>query len=340
MAIAEIPKPDSQRRYPALRTNQSSSDPHRNRSAAYRRPAPGTTGGPAKVATGELLNSEFSSYPPASTTTLTPQVLHYWGLLASPFSPPQSISQPPQNTDFYFRSEAHAGTWAWLQNLVRRPGCCSILTTSAGAGASTLLRHLATTSGLGGTAVEVALAQWDSQSLDHVTDGLRQAAGSVDSTRDVRTLWLVETGPRSHACAGFQRAEALADWYQARAQSLTNLTVMMVVRKSVERVRVVPHTPRAIPSHHLARFSEHEFIRCVNASLRHAGGTRPAFTVAATERLAEAAAGSITMLGRLVHTALLHGSVKGLRQISRTDLGSRLSDEVAASRAADLSRAA
>lgn len=327
-----------------MRTNQSSSDPRRNRSAACRRPAATGTRHPAAASVGELLNSEFSSYPPAATTSLAPQVLHYWGLLASPFSPPQPISQPPHNTDFYFRSEGHAGTWAWLQSLVRRPGCCSMLTTSAGAGASTLLRQLTTTSGLGGTAVEVAVARWESQSLAGLTDGLSQSAGPVDRASGVRTLWLVETGPPSHKCAGFQRAEELTEWYQARAHSLTNLTVMMVVRKSVDRVRVVSHIPRSIPTHHLSRFSNHEFVRCVNASLRHAGGTRPAFTVAATERLAEAAAGSITMLGRLVHTALQHGSVKGLRQISRSDLGSRLSEDVGAAQTAaqpvDLSRSA
>lgn len=338
-----------------MRTNQSSSDPRRDRSAAYPRPATASTrhssaastGEPATASTGELLNSEFSSYPPAATTSLAPQVLHYWGLLASPFSPPQPMSRPPQTTDFYFRSEAHAGTWAWLQNLVRRPGCCSMLTTSSGAGASTLLRHLATTSGLGGTAVEIATARWDSQSLAGLTNGLTnrlgQSATAIDSASGVRTLWLVDTGPSIHNCAGFQRAEELTQWYQARAESLTNLTLMMVVRKSVDRVRVVSHIPRSIPTHHLSRFSNHEFVRCVNTSLRHAGGTRPAFTVAATERLAEAAAGSITMLGRLVHTALLHGSVKGLRQISRTDLGSRLSDDVAAAQTAaqpaDFSRA-
>lgn len=332
MKIAKIPKPDAYWRYPALRTTHSSRDPRRNDSAAYRRQTTATT--------GELLSSEFSSYPPASTTSLAPPVLHYWGLLASPFSPPQPLAQPPQKTDFYFRSEAHAGTWAWLQNLVRRPGCCSMLTTSAGAGASTLLRHLGTTSGLGGTAVEIATAQWDSQSLHRLTDDLSQVADAVGSTRGVRALWLIETGPPSHKCTGFQRAAELTDWYQARAQTLTNLTVMMVVRKSVDHVRVVSNTPQSIPSHHLARFSKHELVRCASASLRHAGGTRPAFTVAATERLAEAASGSISMLGRLVHTALLHGSTTGLRQVSRMDLGSRLSDDAATSRAADLNRAA
>ncbi len=302
-----------------MRTKQSASDPRRRRSA--------TSGNRAPAISGELLNDEFSSYPAENTLSLAPPVLHYWGLLGSPFARPQGVAQPPQNKDFYFRSEAHVATWAWLENLARRPACLGMLTTSTGAGTTTLLRHLATTSGLGGTAVEIATRQWGTQSVTQLTDELSQSAGAVDSTDRVRALWLIEAIPRNQIGAGLQRAKALTNWYQAHSHVLTNLTVVMVIRKSTDHLRVISNVPRSISSHHLSRFTDHELSRCVGTAMHHVGSTCPAFPVAATERLAEVATGSISRLGRLVHTALLHGYTTGIRRVSRTDIGSRLNGE-------------
>lgn len=276
--------------------------------------------------TGELLGDDFHNYPAEHTLSLAPKVLRYWGLLDSPFARPHALAQPPRSKDFYFRSETHVATWAWLQHLARRPACLGMLTASSGAGTTTLLRHLATTSGLGDTALEVATTQWGTQSVTQLTDQLTQAAPAFGASSGVRSLWLVEAISPGQIGTRIRRAEALAKWYDQHAH-LTNLTVVMVSRQPVDHLRLVSNLPRSIVSHHLSRSGDHELSRCIDAALDHAGSTRPVFTVAATQRLAEAAAGSIRELGQLVHTALLHGYQMGVRQISRADLGNRLHGE-------------
>ena len=280
------------------------------------------------MTSGELVSDEFSSYPPECITSLAPTVLNHWGLLASPFDAPRPIAQRPHPTEFYFRGDQHVAAWHWLQNLVRRPACLGMLTTSTGVGTSALLRHLATTSGLGRTAIETATAEWGNQSLVRFIEDLNQTAGGVDTVNSVRTVWMVDVAPACQVSVRYQRAAALKNWYQTNAHNLSNLTVVMVIRRNVDHVRLVSNATHSIPSHHLARWSDHELVRCIGASLRQAGSTRPAFTVAATARLAEAAEGSVSRLGRLVHAALLHGYLAGLLQISRKDLGGRLHEEI------------
>ncbi|TWT56130.1 hypothetical protein [Allorhodopirellula solitaria] len=328
--VAEIPSIDASTRYPALRTKQSSRDPRRHHAAGPRRRI---------FLSGELLGDEFSSYPVEETAILSPPVLHYWGLLASPFAQPQSLAEPPRPTEFYYHSAAHVGAWAWVQRLVSQPARLGMLTASAGAGTTTLLRQLTTTSGLGDTAIATAKAQWGDQSIDDLVGKLRRTAEAYQGPSPVRSIWFIDTATNQMG-AGFQRAVAFSKWYENHAPSLSNVSVVMVVRKSVDHVRLVSDATQSIPAHHLSRTNNHDLNQCVSAAMRHAGGTRPAFTVAATSRLAEAAAGSIHRLGLLVHTALLHGYHARLRQVSRTDLGSGITAASPSAQSAEVYRTA
>lgn len=282
----------------------------------------------------EIIDDGYHSSPSATVQPLPPEVLQHWGLIGSPFAPDRALDTPLGVTDFYFRSSAHASACSWLQSLVSGPGSLAVVTASKGAGATTWLRQLAATSGLGGTALETAVARWENESLEHLTNTLFRLAGDIESKANVKTLWLIHatTGTQSTPAANINRLALLAGWHAARAERLRNLHMVVVTRgkRSLSGVRVFQTSPELrMPTHHLSRPHGSELRRCVNAAMHHAGGTRPAFTVSAVTHLAESSGGSIRRLGALVHTALVHGQIAGIRQITRADLSAPLINHAA-----------
>jgi hypothetical protein len=273
--------------------------------------------------TGELIDDGFYCTPSADVQPLSPTVLQYWGLFASPFAPPLPLNQPLTPNEFYFRSAAHAACLSWLQNLASDSAEMGVITTSSGAGTTTFLRQLCSSAGIGGTAIAPSMAHWTNQSLDQLKIELDYRSSLNRTGQHVRSLWVVRTSPPSRLRPTPNRMALLHGWRAARAAELKNVSIVIVVRRtaSISRCLAADMCPK---SHHLFRLGSHELRRCLAAALHHAGGVRPIFTVSAVTHLADTAGGSIRRLGTLVHAALLHGHLAGLRQISHADLCMRL----------------
>ena len=281
---------------------------------------------------GELIDDRFHPTPSAAIHELPPEVLRHWGLLASPFSSHATVDVPWDASNFYFRISAHTSAFSWLQRLLSRPGSLGIVSASNGSGSTTWLRQLAASSGLGSTAFETAVADWRNQSIDELAGDLLRIGGNVETFSQVRTLWLIQTSQPSPTFntskdTDINRAALLAGWYSARADRLRNLQVL-IVRKRRRRQAGPKRFSIAAADHsamfHLSRPHASELRRCVNAAMQHAGATRPAFTVSAATQLADSSNGSISRLASLVHAALVHGQVAGIRQITAADLSTPL----------------
>ncbi|EMI55647.1 hypothetical protein [Rhodopirellula sallentina] len=281
---------------------------------------------------GELIDDRFHPTPSASIHELPPEVLRHWGLLASPFSPHAMVDVPWDAANFYFRIASHTSAFSWLQRLLSRPGSLGVVSASTGAGSTTWLRQLAASSGLGSTAFETAVANWRNQSIDELTGCLMRTGGNVETLSQVRTLWLIQTHQSQTTStklkyADINRAALLAGWYSARANRLRNLQVLVVrkhQRRSAGSKRFSIAAADRLATFHLSRPHASELRRCVNAAMQHAGATRPAFTVSAATQLADSSEGSISRLASLVHAALVHGQVAGIRQITAADLSTPL----------------
>jgi len=292
---------------------------------------------------GVIMNAPLSPQPSASVQALAPEVLQHWGLIASPFASEPTLAQPLQPTEFYFRSSAHASAWGWLQNVVRRSASLSVVTNAGGAGATTWVRQLMASSGLGDIALEIAATSWQNQSLDQLTMPLTQTAGNFETPSCVRNLWIIQaTGKNSSDLRQVPgRLALMAGWRAARSKRYRNLNIVLVMRKSEYAMTSLPVIGAGvIDRHHLSRTGNHELRRCVNTALHHAGAIRPAFTVSAVSHLADACGGSIRRLGTLVHTALVHGHLAGVRQITQSDLTRQFVCEREGATPRDQSRAA
>ncbi len=279
--------------------------------------------------TGELIDDGFYCTTSADVQPLSPPALQYWGLIASPFASSLPLNQPLAPNEFYFRSAAHAASLSWLQNLVSDQAGIGVITTSSGAGTTTFLRQLCSSAGIGDIAIAPSTAHWTNQSLDQLTTELDRRSSLNRTGQHVRSLWVVRTSPPSRLRPTPNRIALMHGWHAAHVADLKNVSIVIVVRRtaSISRCLAADICPRS--HHHLFRLGSHELRRCLAAALHHAGGVRPIFTVSAVTHLSDTAGGSIRRLGSLVHAALRHGHLAGLRQITHADLCMRLNQEQA-----------
>ncbi|MCM2371780.1 hypothetical protein [Aporhodopirellula aestuarii] len=279
---------------------------------------------------GEIIDDAYHSTPSTNVQPLSPEVLQHWGLIGCPFAPERTLDQPHEITDFYFRTSSHASACSWLQNVVKGSGSLAVLTTSSGAGTTTWLRQIASTSGLGETALETAAIEWNNESLDQLTSDLATIAGDIQTPSRVKTLWLIHVAdsPATQTQSAQNRLAVMAGWQAARAAQLRNLHILLIIPRKRQATSGIASLELAIrsklPHHHLSRPHASELRRCVNVAIHHAGGLRPVFTVSAVTQLADSSRGSIRRLGALVHAALVHGQITGIRQITSADLSAPL----------------
>lgn len=276
---------------------------------------------------GEVVHDTFRASSDRADV-LPAAVLQHWGLIASPFSPKRGVEQPFRPTDFYFRTAAHASACSWLQKLVCGPASLVRLTAPSEFGATTWLRQILATAGLGNTAIHAAATTWSGQPLEQLTAALRDAVGEVHTPGRVRTLWLICTPDFKSSQPRLRNPLAmLNDWWAAQRNRLHNLNIILLTRESgpvfrdqstgIARSRGL-HP--AFDAPHFARASCQELQRCICTAMHHAGAIRKPFTKSAETVLAEACEGSIARLAYLVHTSLVQGHAAGIEQINQANL--------------------
>ncbi len=238
--------------------------------------------------------------------------LRYWSLLEKPFvrdAAKRFYYGPPQREAI-----------ARLHYTVAGGMSSAVLTSPAGCGMTSLLRHVARSSGFGDCAVEMMLTRGDAQTPLEIFQSLarslriRTSPSTVESDvrsaitstsrQDVRTVWLVDGAQDAAA----QVARSLIDndeKFTVVLATSPELAMRMAVQLGACPLRI------EIPPLNLedtGRFLMH--------CLYSAGCSKEIFADPAIVRLHEISGGKLKQLSHLAELALLVGAANGVTRIN------------------------
>ena len=239
--------------------------------------------------------------------------LQYWSLLRSPFG-------PVSTHDGFYSGTPQRESIARVDYLVRSNGRTGILLSQRGCGASTLLRQLAGSSGIGGSAVQPVVTSGGvkttsnalkrlavAMTIDPFGDDLEQRL--VQTIRSlgrcqVKTLWLIDRCDRSTA----QAAARLAELTSALA---------VVMATSVEAAGELQDAVEFCPLRlDLDPFRLEDTMGYVRYAVAAAGARTQLFDDPALVRLHELSDGRIALVATLADLALLASAHAGAKRVS------------------------
>ena len=238
--------------------------------------------------------------------------LRYWSLKEKPFGRDAGRS--------FFAGVPQREAIARLNYMVVGGMDCGVLLSPSGCGMSTLLRHVARSSGFGDCAVEMLLTRGDQSTieavcsdladvmrLDHRSSDLQsQIDASIDasSRQAVRTVWLVDR------CGA--EAAMLARWLMDRDRRFS--VVMGTVPESASHLAVtLGSCPLRIE---LPALSLEETANYVRHALYMAGTSSEIFTDTAIVRMHEIGEGRIGVMSSVAELAMAVGAAHNVDQIN------------------------
>ncbi len=227
--------------------------------------------------------------------------LKYWSLFSPPFG--RHAAQR------FFAASSQREAMARLHTLVAGGLSSGVLLSPRGCGMTTLLSHVAGSSGLGNCAVEMLMTRGDQADREQVwsdlADALRLGYRSADlpeqiasvieagSRQSVRTVWLIDRAGQSAAAV----ARELLD--RDRQFSI----VMGIEPQSGHQLAIsLGICPLRIE---LPPWSLHDTIDFVRSAMHTAGGTPDVFTDAAVVRLHEIGEGRVGVIASVAELVLV-----------------------------------
>ncbi len=249
--------------------------------------------------------------------------LRYWSLLEKPFgrdAAKRFFYGPPQREAI-----------ARLHYTVAGGMSCAILASPAGCGMTSLLRHIARSSGLGDCAVEMILTRGDAESPAEVFQSLAsslriasptinveadvRAAISATSRQNVRTVWLID-GAREAVARVARSLVDGDDLVTVVAGTVPELATRIAINLGACPLRIdLP--PLGLED--TGRF----LLHC----LYTAGSSKETFADPAIVRLHEISGGEMKKLSHLAELALMVGAAKGVKRI-QSELLEAIHDEL------------
>lgn len=227
--------------------------------------------------------------------------LNYWSLFAPPFGRHAARR--------FFAASVQREAVARLHTLVAGRLTSGVLLSPSGCGMTTLLRHVADSSGFGDCAVEMLMTRGDQNDRGQVWRDLADAmrlgyrsadlAGQIESVIDagsrqsVRTVWLIDqAGPKATAVA-----RQLLD--RDREFSV----VMGTDPQAANRLAIsLGYCPLRIE---LPAWPLSDTIDFIHDALRTAGATRDVFSDPAIVRLHEIGEGRVGIIASIAELALV-----------------------------------
>lgn len=225
----------------------------------------------------------------------------YWSLKRSPFARFHSA-------DMFFSGCSQREALARLHYMVESGQSCALLISSWGCGATTLLRHVAGSSGFGDMAVDVVMTSQHGKKPDDALRSLAVQLGASDQSamlwrnvlertiasarQHVRTLWLVDDAtPES------------AQW-AARLTS-ENRWVTAILTTPREQLPAIAASVGACPLRiDLEPLTLQDTLNFIDHAITAVGGHGEIFSDSAIVRLHELAEGRIAVIARLAELAM------------------------------------
>ncbi len=239
--------------------------------------------------------------------------LNYWSLHRSPFG-------PVSTHDGFYSGTPQRESIARVDYLVRSNGRTGILLSQRGCGSSTLLRQLAGSSGIGGSAVQPVVTSGGvktssnamkrlavAMSVDPFGDDLEQRL--VQTIRSlgrcqVKTLWLVDRCDQATA----QAVARLIDLTPSLA------VVMSTSAEAASELRdALDYCPLRLD---LEPFRLEDTLGYVRHAVAAAGAANQLFDDSALVRLHELCDGRVAMIAMLADLALLAAAHAGAKRIA------------------------
>ncbi len=237
--------------------------------------------------------------------------LRYWSLLEKPFARDAAKR--------FFLGPPQREALARLHYTVAGGMSCAVLTSSAGCGMTSLLRHVSRSSGFGDCAVEMMLTQGDADSPMEVFQSLAKSlriswspesvetdvrsAISATTRQEVRTVWLID-GARETAA---KIARSLID-----SDDLFTVIIGTAPESAMRMALSLGTCPLRIE---LPTLGLEDTGRFLMHSLYTAGCSKPVFADAAIVRLHEISGGRVKQVSQMAELALLVGAANRVNQI-------------------------
>jgi type II secretory pathway predicted ATPase ExeA len=237
--------------------------------------------------------------------------LRYWSLLEKPFA--------RDSAKRFFLGPPQREAMARLHYTVAGGISCAVLTSPAGCGMTSLLRHASRTCGFGDCAVEMMLTQGKTDSPLEVFQSLARSlriswspesveadvreAISATSRQFVRTVWLIDGATECSA----KIARSLIDrddLFTAVLGSTPELATCMALSLGACPLRI-----------ELPPLDLEDTGRFVTYALHTAGCSKPIFADPAIVRLHEISSGKVKQLTQLAELALLVGAANRVSKI-------------------------
>lgn len=236
-----------------------------------------------------------------------------WSLKRAPFSRFSAA-------DAFFSGCSQREALARLHYMVESGQSCALLISSWGCGATTLLRHVAGSSGFGDTAVDVVMTNHQGKKADDAFRSLAVQLGASDradrlwrnvlertiasARQQVRTLWLVDDA-----------TPEAAQW--ARRLTSENRWVTAVITSEPESVGGIMGNLGACPLRiDLEPLSLQDTLNYINHAITAAGGHGEIFSDSAVVRMHELSEGRIAVVARLAELAMQTAAGHGLQKIN------------------------
>lgn len=266
--------------------------------------------------------SEFNDRV-AQDQSLFMEYLRYWSLLEKPFGRDASAR--------FFYGPAQREAIARVHYTVAGGMSCGILISPPGCGMTSLLRHIARSSGFGDCAVEMLLTRGEAASTSDIFRALARAlrinttaktletdvraAISATSRQSVRTVWLID-GARDAATRVARSLIDTDDLFTVIAGTSPEYATRMAVNLGACPLKI-----------ELPPLSLEDTGRYLLHSLYAAGCNHAIFADPAIVRLHEISGGQLTRLSQIAELALLVGAAKNVKQI-QSDLLEAIHDEL------------
>ncbi|MEX0824846.1 MAG: hypothetical protein WD119_01700 [Pirellulaceae bacterium] len=236
-----------------------------------------------------------------------------WSLKRSPFA-------RFSTADSFFSGGSQREALARLHYMVESGQGCALLISPWGCGATTLLRHVAGSSGFGDTAVDVVMTNHHGKKAEDVLRSLAVQLGALDHSamlwrnvlertiasarQQVRTLWLVDDAtPEAAQWAGRLTSE--------------NRWVTAVLTTGRDNVSAIAGNLGACPLRiDLEPLSLQDTFNYIAQAIAAAGGQGEIFSDSAVVRLHEIAEGRIAVIARLAELAMQTAAGHDLQKIS------------------------
>lgn len=234
-----------------------------------------------------------------------------------------SLKRPPFArfcvADTFFMGYSQREALARLHYMVESGQSCALLISHWGCGATTLLRHVAGSSGFGDMAVDVAMTNHHGKKGEDALRSLAVQLGAPDESallwrnvlertvasarQHVRTLWLIDDAtPEAAQWAGRLTSE--------------NRWVTAVLTTGHEQTHEIAANIGACPLRiDLEPLSLQDTLNYVAHAITAAGGRSEIFSDSAVVRLHEVAEGRIAVIARLAELAMQTAAGQGLQRI-------------------------